>query len=383
MKSELHLFIIWEKGLYQKEKILEDIRKKFVILNVYKIKWSDKNFSENMSRFYGQKLPKNSHKERHVGRGNFILITLLDTSSKYEERLTSRGKEIVNINTFEAKQLYRKWTGGGHKIHTTNDILETKHDLMLLLGLEYETYYKTCTNKWTGDEIFLEQDLIGANGWENIQQLFSVLNSTINYVVLRNFECLPDKYHLEEHGDIDLLAENYNDLFYLTNAVPVFKKKYRVLNKVKINNEDILFDFRYVGDRYYDNLWEDNILKNSVLSSKGFYIPSQQYHFFSLLYHASVHKSSIKNDYIIKLISIAKELGLENISQKFFQNRSKIKNLLNNWLLKNKYKYTEPKDLSVYYNTEFIGNSSISLKRYIYNKILDIKNRIRKSKGLK
>ena len=61
---EIHLFILWSKANCERKIILSDIAGKFTILDVYNISWSKDKFSENLSRFYGQNLPKNSKKEQ-------------------------------------------------------------------------------------------------------------------------------------------------------------------------------------------------------------------------------------------------------------------------------------------------------------------------------
>ena len=51
--SEMHLFILWEKSLYKKDEIISQIKEKFKIIKIYNVKWSDKYFISNLSRFYG------------------------------------------------------------------------------------------------------------------------------------------------------------------------------------------------------------------------------------------------------------------------------------------------------------------------------------------
>ena len=138
MKKELHLMIIWKNALSKKEEILKDLENNFKIRNKYYINWSKKNYSKNLSRFYGTALPDGCDKETHCGRGKFLLLILEDENPKYEERLTSHGNEVVNVNMFDKKTEYRKLTGGGHKIHATNNEDETNHDLTLLLGKNIE-----------------------------------------------------------------------------------------------------------------------------------------------------------------------------------------------------------------------------------------------------
>ena len=138
--KEIHLFILWENARYKEKEILEDIKQNFNIIGLYNISWSNDKVAENFTRFYGTFLPKNSGKEIHCGRGDFLLVIVEDENPIYEERNTSHGPEIVNINMFDKKEYYRELTGGGHKIHATNSQEETNHDLTLLLGVNIEDY---------------------------------------------------------------------------------------------------------------------------------------------------------------------------------------------------------------------------------------------------
>jgi len=72
--KEIHLLIVWSKALNKKEKILDDLCNKFDILEVINVTWTLDKFSENLSRFYGENLPKNSEKEKHCGNGIFTCI---------------------------------------------------------------------------------------------------------------------------------------------------------------------------------------------------------------------------------------------------------------------------------------------------------------------
>ena len=137
---ELHLFIAWEKARSKEKLIKEEIKKNFDICDIYDVKWSEEKFSENLTRFYGANLPQGSNKERHIGNGRFLLFIVLDHNVCYESRRTSKGDQIVNINTFDLKETLRLKTGGGHKIHATNSLKEVNHDLSLLLGVNSADY---------------------------------------------------------------------------------------------------------------------------------------------------------------------------------------------------------------------------------------------------
>ena len=159
MKEELHLFILWKNALYKKDEIINDMKSKFEIVNMYNLTWSNEKYSENLSRFYGTKLPDGSAKEEHCGRGTFLLVIVKDKSPVYNYRNTTAGKEYVNTNMFDSKAMYREWTGGGHKIHCTNSIKETNHDLTLLLDKNVEDYLNQL--KIEENVIELNKDLFG------------------------------------------------------------------------------------------------------------------------------------------------------------------------------------------------------------------------------
>ncbi len=355
MTCELHIFILWENAQSQKKRILNDIKARFQILEVNNIKWDDDNFSSNLTRFYGEKLPNKSHKEIECGTGRFTLVVVLDRKPVYGIRKTSRGDESVNTKMFDAKALYREWTAGGHKVHATNSPDETRHDLLLLLGVTYDTYLKDKKLKMKLNHPVHEKNtdlnLIGCIQWESLAQMFSILNENVEYLVLRNFEGMPEHYYLEGHGDIDFLVRNRHEVAYLLNATPVFRNELRVHYKVNINNQTVRLDLRYVGDDYYSIEWQERLLKERK-NSNGFYIPSDENLKFSLLYHALIHKKIITDDYEKKL----DEIGV---------NQSNQFECLDQYMINNGFKFVEPKDSSVYFNTSKAGGRW-SIKRRIY-----------------
>lgn len=358
MEKELHIFILWARARNRETEILDDINKKFNLYEVIEVTWSKKKFAENLSRFYGVKLGRNSSKEKECGNEKFLLITLFDENPKYDWVKTSRGLEYVNINTFEAKQLYRSWTGGGHKVHATNLPAETEHDLVLLLGQTTKDYlWPTSTKQYNGTINKHDCDLVGANGWGSLEEFFYVLNATIKYIVLRNYEYLSHNYVSEEHGDIDLLVGDLENAVLTANAKKVFKPKHRVHYFVKINGKKIFFDFRYKGDEYYCYVWEHDLLKNRERYNSLFYVPSKEDHFYSLIYHAIIHKQIIATDYHIILKKMSEELfSKEIIGGEVYVNRIDLyATLLKKFMRKNGYFFTRPKDKSVFYEEIIIN----------------------------
>ena len=60
--AEFHLFIIWENAGHELEAILEILDEDLDLLRVTQVTWSEARFSENLTRFYGENLPRGSFK---------------------------------------------------------------------------------------------------------------------------------------------------------------------------------------------------------------------------------------------------------------------------------------------------------------------------------
>ena len=358
-KKELHLIIIWENGRYKEKEIIDSISKKFELVEKYKVNWNKKLFGKSLTTFYGTNLPPKSDKEKHCGNGEFLLVTFYDNDPKYDFVKTSRGIERVNVNIFSCKEKFRDLTGGGHKIHSTNSPLETNHDLTLLLGVNYNDYEILLKDKFNKNKKNknivknIPNNIIGVNGWESLEQLFYVMNSSLDYVVMRNFEYLPENRFSKEHGDIDFLVKDLEQAVFITNAQKLYKTKY----KINVSGNDIPIDFEYVGDGSYDQKWQDNILKKKILLKNSFYVPELEDHFYSLIYHILVHKTYIEIDYPKKIKDIYKKLPFYDPNRCNFDNYIKF---LEKFLLINTYQITKPKDTSIFFDEKILN-----YKKYI------------------
>lgn len=348
-ESELHLFVLWEHSRVQEAELLEDIRQNFEVLDIYEITWSREKFTDNLMRFYGGSFKKEYQKERLTGKGPFLLVVVVDKQPTYAHHNTLKGEKYINSNTFLAKQKYRELVKIGDRIHATNTPEETNHDLAMLLGVSTADYLKQ--KKSGGHRIKkLKRDISGASGWKDLEELFYILNSTTQYIVLRNFEPLPKNYYLEEHGDIDLLVEDYDDARLTMNARPVFLEDYRIHNKVKVAGQDVLFDLRFVGDNYYDTKWEKELLNTRELDKRRVYVPTKQQYFHTLLYHALIHKPQVAKDYISRL-NILRPKNVQKIDDHFFSS-AKAHKVLGRYIAQKGYSLSVPYDQSVFVNQE-------------------------------
>lgn len=358
--ESFHILIIWSKAIDKKDFIINDLKGHFKIRKIFQVHWDKDLFINNLKCFY-------AHSQKHLNRyeytellrgkintcgdSDFIAIIFKDSNPLYEDRTTSSGISLVNKNVFDRKMEYRNLSGNRYDIHASNDAWETNKDLTILFGLNTSDFCK----KYPVDDDIIENyssNAIGVNGFQSINQLFYLLNNTIKYCILRNFECLPSQYTIEGHGDIDLLVENKNYISYLTQAKSIFSESYRVYNTIRINNEDVPFDFRHVGDNYYDTLWEKNIL-NSRNSRENFYIPDDENLYYTLLYHAYVQKGAVKQDYLPKLKQYANNIGKE-----FSDDINMVMSDLDSYLKQYGYEYVKPTDKTVFFNLENLSFSN-------------------------
>ncbi len=350
MKGELNLFIIWENARKNTDSLLEVMKEKFEIRDIYEITWNKENFPKNLRRFYGANLPKPLRKTSECGVGPFLLVLLIDKNPRHELRRTSNGMQLVNSNIYDEKMRYRKIFKGGYTIHSAIHQKEVNHNLTLLLNKNVEDVMSNLPEKWNGKLKSIKSDLVGTNGWKDLDELFYVLNSTTNYVILRNFEQFPEKFNSEEHKDIDILTDDHLQLPYIIDQRKPRDDEIIVPSTVNIGNETILFDIRYVGDRYYDEKWSKDILSRRVLSPKRFYIPNTEDHFYSLLYHMIIHKSKLSNDYIQKLVDLVEISEIKNIQKEEFSNFDKLKEILDNYMKERGYEYTDSLQYKIKHN---------------------------------
>jgi len=362
MKKIVHIMIIWSNALSHKDHIVKELSKDFRIIKSFKVSWDKNLFKDNLYVFYSHSLKDKANditakiinnKCKRVGNGTFFAIVFEDSAPNFIERKTTSGVRTVNAHVFDKKIAFRNLTGGGSLIHCSDDEWETNKDLTILFGLNLQDFL----TKYDGESQTTEEiksNCLGIAGYESIQQLFYVLNNTIKYCVLRNHECIPDEYTVEGHGDIDLLVEHRNYAVRLTKAKQVYPQPYRVYHIIKIAGKEVPFDFRFVGDNYYDPKWENDILETRVMQKDLFYTPNPMHQYYSLLYHAYVQKPKVKEDYPPKLNTYSSNIGVE-----YKDNIAHCIGQIVSFMQSNGYDFVRPNDKTVYYNTKNIKNLQV------------------------
>lgn len=360
----LHDLVIWPNAHRFAEKIIGDLRLSFNILSISTVHWDEDKWYDNIRVFYSRswqgfslsKLQKAvREKADYCGKGPISLIIFEDPTPDLATEQTSDGLSEVNARVFNKKKEYRNLTGGGHLVHMSNNAKETDRDLALLLGVGTDDYRKNHEPKMVENtDVF--RNCSGIDGYDSLESLFYILNHAIDYCVLRNFECLPDRFFEQGHEDIDLLVENLSHMIQLTSAKTISGERGRVDYSIRINGKSVPFDFRHIGDDYYDMAWERHILKNKK-QTRGFNIPGDEDLYYSLLYHAYIQKHQVKPDYYSKLEGYGCAIGVS------FSPAAQVAiSQLDAFLKDHRYEYIAPKDKTVVYNLHNLDYSAYALR---------------------
>lgn len=200
-------------------------------------------------------------------------------------------------------------------------------------------------------------------------------DSSIEYAILRNYEnLLEESLYVDGHGDIDLICSNSKQLAQYLNARP---HEGHIQNGVHdevhyyihINHDYVSLDLRFVGDGYYCEKWQKEMLERRTMQN-GFYVLDDIDYFYSLIYHAIFQKKNLTDEYKNRLKKMAENVGIlvREPSTQFFVG------LLEDFMVKNDYQYVYPLDKHVPLKTKHIQkirllkiNKALRYKHLVYD----------------
>jgi len=384
-KGELHLFVIWEHGRRKQDEIIRDIQEHLTILDCFDIQWDRDTVVKSFARLYGSDFKSGFQRYRACGGGRFLLITVWDAHPVYELTETLSGHEIVNINIFNLNKKYRGWVNRrqGNCIHSSTRSSEANHDLTLILGKNTTDYLNSVKHPWEGQVKPLNQNLLGAKGWKSMEETLYTLNNTVKYAVLRSSEKLLSHPQTEPPQGIDILTADREKILSILNPRSRFWKKTRDQVEVLAGNQRLAWNIRHVGDNYYCEDWQSDMLKKRVLSPHGFYCLDEENCFFSLVYHAHIHKcervNSFESDsYCEKLRALFNRLRLEVPTDKsaFPCDSDLYFYLLRSFMKRKGYRFVRPLDPEVGYNSSVAKSENIAeqlMERYNLTDVVPIR----------
>lgn len=205
--------------------------------------------------------------------------------------------------------------------------------------------------------------------WKNFDEFISIANKNFTWLVLRNFEYLPNNFFGND-TDVDILCEDVN-LFVKT--MKLRKRSWGIgAYEVIINNQVVPFDVRFLGDGYYDKLWQYKMLKNRIYTSSNVPRMNNEDYFYSLLYHSKIQKTKVKEEYKKIFYELSLILNIKNYEINSISNDKFISNLLNNFMKKNHFTYVNPLDSEIPKNNDFFNH----LDSYVKNEAVKIPKKI-------
>ena len=334
LSNDLRVLVIWnEKNQSEIEKKIIS-NKNFLIIDKIKLR---KNFYTDIykdrifwiDQFYNKKISKNTNKLKN---DIFVyIIKSINPTFKSNKMIFTKQNKIVDHKVFNFKKKVRK--NKLSLIHISDNFEESKRNAI---------FFSKTKNDYPSKYFFKTQNIFNSK-----KDLFKRLNESkkLKYVLLRDQK--------SEKEDIDILVNDYflfkriadchsyknKNLNFISNSGdPIEDGGFKVANFVKIkNNKVIKLDVRYIGDGYFDNNWQKNILNNRKFY-QGHYIPSKENFTYSLLYHIVYHKGYIDKKYVFLL---KKALKLNTVDLK------QTMTTINKYLKLKKYKITRPFDLTI------------------------------------
>ncbi len=185
---------------------------------------------------------------------------MLDEDPVLGERMTMGGVREVSTRVVDAKAEFRKWTGGGVKVHSSDTPAAAARELMLLLGVTPSEYLASHPGRWAGDLEPVYRNVTGSDGWASVAEMLSVLDVSTVFTLLR-----------QSDRRIDLLTSRYKWTLAITGAKSDarYPRRSGGLHHVPVATDRLEIVIRFVGDHYVDPSWARDMLERRVRDTAG------------------------------------------------------------------------------------------------------------------
>jgi hypothetical protein len=199
--------------------------------------------------------------------------------------------------------------------------------------------------------------------WKSFQEFIGVANKTCNWLILRNFEYLPNDF-FQNDKDVDILCD---DIDMFVKIMKLKKRSWGIASyETIIDNKVVPFDVRFLGDGYYDKLWQYKMLENKTYTSDSVPRMNDENYFYSLIYHSKIQKTEVKEAYKKRFYDLASTLNIQNYKIENILNDKFTADLLSVFMEKNYYTFINPIDDNVPKNNKFFQY----LSDYVQNGIV-------------
>lgn len=133
-KRNEFIFVIWEAARGFEQTIIDELSRRFRIVDTREVAWPKRCFARNLAAFYGW---KNWHiwrnKARKCGTGPFLVVTVEDPAPVWKREHDTSGHELtVDRNIYQTKKHFRALTGRSNTVHSSVTPEETAHQLAAL-----------------------------------------------------------------------------------------------------------------------------------------------------------------------------------------------------------------------------------------------------------
>ncbi len=327
LKNDFHLIVI---PLEKKNNFMLELRK-WNVIKTFSISWENKEYCK---RVFDKTFTK-----------NIIVFLVEDPKPKYEAINNVYSKIFINKKN---KELNEKICNNFKNFYITSNPKEFIEKFLLIFG--FNSLKFSDINELKLIKLKPLNIPLGTLGWKSFNEFIFFANISCDWIVLRNFEFLPLNFFSNDK-DIDILCRDKENFISKLNLK---KRSWGISSyQTNIENKKIPVDLRFIGDGYFDKLWQDNILKNKIYQNQLVPRPSNLDYFYSLIYHCKLQKRQVKNIYSDRLYQLNKKLSIKNFNKSFIFDDVITSILLSKFLNKYKYVITEPIDINVKINKRF------------------------------
>jgi hypothetical protein len=279
---------------------LDDLQNRYDILAIFRIEWSEETWAKSLARLYTrpvQQEPKNWRKLSEVGYKSFLLVVISDPAPRMAAYNANSILKYGNVNIIKTKEEYRTWAGTDYAVHSSIDDAETRWNLALILGRDYEHIIEERVGDIPTSILPRRINTWGASGWESHADMFGLLGLSTDYAIIRQRGAFPVPRSEPEGPDIDILVRDVGRAANALNPKWTKIKADSIICYVDLGggwNKIELYDQeKFAGGKK----WATNILENATKDPNGHWFANPTDNFYLYLLNGLTKQKILRDDY--------------------------------------------------------------------------------------